>query len=88
MPETPKEIQVIDGGCYLTEKGHEIVKRGGHDAIDEDEMLLYEVLHRAPGMPVEELQNAFIAIKMEYGNDALKAIRSGHVQFEKARPEQ
>lgn len=69
-------------GYVLADKGKQIVRRGGDDSVDDDELLLIELVSRAPGLSEEDLQRCFVALRMEYGNDALAAIRSGHVKFE------
>lgn len=71
------------GEVYLTDDGARVVHRGGDDAVNGEEMVLLEIVHRAPGMTRDDLQSCFIAIMQQYGADALKAIRSGHVKFEK-----
>lgn len=72
-------------GHILSDKGERIVRRGGADGQSDDDMLLLEIAARAPGLSSEELERCFVAIRMEYGDDALDAIRTGHVKFE-ARP--
>lgn len=67
---------------YLTENALPILRRGGSDATSDDQMVLLEILKRAPGMDAEGLKTCFIGLRMEYGDDALRAVRSGHVQFE------
>lgn len=73
----------------LNHAGQKIVKRGGDkrfDRLDEQEaddaMLIMEIIARAPNMEPGDYQDAFVALRMEYGTDALDAIRTGHVQFE------
>lgn len=87
MSAAPKEIIERDGLLYLSADGERIVKRGGADGLDDDEMLLYEILHRAPGMKPQDLHDCFVSLGVEYGADALHAIRSGHVRFEKRKPQ-
>lgn len=74
-------------GTSLNEKGELIVKRGGDDEQSQDDMLLLELIQRAPGMSPEDLQRCFVALLEEYGEDALHAIRSGHVKFEERAKE-
>lgn len=69
-------------GITLADKGQRIVRRGGADGQTDDDMLLLELTARAPGMSKEDLQRSFVALRMEYGADALDAIRSGFVRFE------
>lgn len=66
---------------YLTPEASNIVRRGGSDAVSDDQMLLLEIASRAPGMSQADLQKCFVACLAQYGKDALRAIRSGHVQF-------
>lgn len=66
---------------YLTENALSILRRGGSDTTSDDQMVLLEILKRAPGMDAEGLKACFIGLRMEYGDDALRAVRSGHVQF-------
>lgn len=72
-------------GINLTDFGNSMVRRGGHDDQDEDGMLILEIAKRAPGLSKDDMQACFVAIRTEYGPDALAAIRSGHVQFEPVR---
>lgn len=69
-------------GYILSDKGEHITRRGGADDQSDDDMLLLEIVKRAPALSQDDLQRCFIAIRMEYGTDALDAIRSGHVRFE------
>lgn len=75
-------------GTALNAKGHRIVERGGADGQSDDDLLLLEIVKRAPGMKPEDLKACFVAILTEYGNDALDAIRSGHVRFEERAREE
>lgn len=70
-------------GFILSDFGNKIVRKGGHDCQDDDGMLILEILKRAPGLSKDDLQTCFVALRTEYGDDALAAITSGHVQFEK-----
>lgn len=76
-----------DRRIHLTPQAQEIVAKGGDDDISDDQMLLMEIAKRAPGMLPDELQRCFIAIRMEYGEESLRAIRTGHVQFEERKPQ-
>jgi hypothetical protein len=67
----------------LTEKGQRIVKRGGADGQTDDDLLVLEILNRAPGIPAADAQAFFVALRQEFGEDALHAIRNGHVKFAK-----
>lgn len=69
-------------GIVLADRGKQIVRRGGADALSDDDMLLLELTKRAPGLSKDDLQSCFVALRMEYGADALAAIRTGHVRFE------
>ena len=78
------------GGIILNFAGERIVRRGGDKSLDkvdpqeaDDAMLSMEIMARAPNMLPEDYQDAFIALRMEYGKDALDAIRKGYVKFEK-----
>ena len=76
-------------GIVLNHIGQRIAKRGGDKSLEnidpdeaDDTMLIMEIMHRAPNMSPDDYQETFVALRMEYGTDALAAIRSGHVQFE------
>ena len=71
----------------LTEKGARIVVRGGADGQSDDDMLLLEIAARAPGMSKDDLALCFVNLRIEYGEDALRAIRTGHVQFSPRKPQ-
>lgn len=70
-------------GIILSDKGAKNFKRGGAPADTSDDMLLREIVARAPGMEAEDYQICFVRLMEEYGEDALEAIRTGHVRFEK-----
>jgi len=78
---------MTDGPKILTENGHRILSRGGADGVSDDDLLVLEILKRAPGMSQADLQTCFVEIRMEYGEDAVKAIKSGHVKFAKSKPQ-
>jgi len=69
-------------GYVLSDLGSSIVRKGGHDFQDDDGQLVLEILKRAPGLSKRDLEACFIALRTEYGKDALAAIQSGHVVFE------
>lgn len=69
-------------GYILADKGQRIVRRGGADNQSDDDMLLLELTSRAPGLDRSDLEKLFVALRMEYGPDALDAIQAGHVHFE------
>lgn len=69
-------------GYILADKGKTIVRKGGADGQSNDDLLLLEIVKRAPALSQRDLQKCFIAIRMEYGDDALAAITSGAVRFE------
>jgi hypothetical protein len=69
-------------GYVLSDRGHSIVRKGGHDDVSDDDLVILEILKRAPGLSKRDLEACFISIISEYGNDALAAITSGHVRFE------
>ena len=69
-------------GIKLDDLGQSIVRKGGHDDVSDDELLLLELVKRAPGMAMEDYKTAFVALREEYGEEALRAIQTGHVQFE------
>jgi hypothetical protein len=77
----------VDDPQRLTEKGARIISRGGADGVDEEGMIILEILKRAPGMSKADLQTCFVALRMEYGENALEAIQSGHVQIEPRKPQ-
>ena len=71
----------------LPEKGARIVARGGADGQSDDDLLLLEIAARAPGMSKDDLALCFVNLRLEYGEDALRAIRTGHVQFAPRKPQ-
>ncbi len=71
----------------LTEKAARAVQRGGDDTMTEDQMLIAEIVARAPGMSSADLEKCFVAIRVEYGEDALDAIRKGYVRFDARKPQ-
>lgn len=73
-------------GYILADKGKRIVRRGGADNYSDDDILLLELTAHAPGLSKEDLQQCFVALRMEYGVDALPALRSGAVKFEERPP--
>lgn len=73
-------------GYILADGGQTIVRKGGADGQSDDDLLLLELIARAPGLSQEDLQRCFVAVRMEYGADALAAIRSGYVRFEEGPP--
>ncbi len=80
-------------GIILNADGKRIVRRGGDKSLEnlpameaDDRMLFLELVDRAPNMSPEDYCQAMIALRMEYGMDALKAVQSGHVQFELVAP--
>jgi hypothetical protein len=66
----------------LTRKGADILRRGGHDDLSDDDMLVLELAQRMPGESVAGLMQIFIALHEQYGEDALHALKSGHVKIE------
>jgi hypothetical protein len=74
-------------GYVLADKGKTIVRKGGADGQSDDDLLLLEIVKRAPALSKEDLQSCFVAIRMEYGTDALDAIRSNHIHFEERKPQ-
>lgn len=72
-------------GYKLTPFGAGIVRRGGHDDQSDDDMLVIELIAAAPGMSRDDLQACFVAMRLEYGEDARRALATGHVQFEEVR---
>jgi hypothetical protein len=69
-------------GVKLTDKGADILRRGGHDDQDDDGMLILELAKRMPGESPDGLQQIFVALRVQYGEDALHALKSGHVKME------
>lgn len=69
-------------GYILADKGQRIVRRGGEDGLCDSDLLLLELVARAPGLSKADLQKLFVALRMEYGPDALDAIQTGCVKFE------
>lgn len=74
-------------GYVLSDKGKTITRKGGANGQSDDDLLILEIVKRAPALSKEDLRQCFIAIRMEYGADALGAIRTGHIHFEE-RPSQ
>lgn len=72
-----------DGGMVLSEAGKKIVDAGGADGISDDTMVMLEVISRAPGMNEKDLALCCVNLRMEYGEEALRAIKTGHVKFAK-----
>lgn len=72
-------------GLKLTPFGEKIVRRGGHDDASDDDMLFLELTKRAPGLSPEDHKQCWIALRMEYGEDALAALQQGYVEFEEVR---
>ena len=70
------------GEINLNDAGRRVVDRGGQDGISDETMLLLEIIKRAPGMTQGDLRHCFITAMEQYGKDALKAIRSGHIKFQ------
>lgn len=66
----------------LTPFGKRVVQRGGADGYADDDLLLLELIAKAPGLDRSDLERCFVALRMEYGEEALRAIKSGHVAFE------
>ena len=69
-------------GVSINKNGHALLKHGGADHVSDDDLLVLEIAKRAPGMPPADLKTCFIKLRQEFGEDALRAIRTGHVQFE------
>lgn len=69
-------------GYILADKGKNIIRKGGADGQSDDDMLLLELVRRAPALSKEDLERCFIALRMEYGSDALTALSTGYVRFE------
>lgn len=72
----------------LNHAGRKIFNRGGDKRFDnvdpveaDDSLLIFEIMGRAPNMDPADYEEVFIALRLEYGEDALDAVRSGHVQF-------
>jgi hypothetical protein len=66
----------------LNRFGQDILSHGGHDDVSDDDLLLMELIQRAPGMSRDDYQRCFVALREEFGEDALRAIQTGHVKFE------
>lgn len=71
----------------LSEKGRQIVARGGADNQSDDDMLLLEIAAKMPGMAQADLAKVFVNLRLEYGEDARRALRDGHVQIEERKPQ-
>ena len=72
-----KEIHNIRLGV----RGEAILRKGGHDDASDDDMLIMEIAKRAPGLSKDDLEEIFVNARLEYGEDALRAVQSGHMQF-------
>lgn len=84
MPRPPALFQANEAGeIYLTDEGRRVLNRKGDDSVSDDTMVMLELIDRAPGMNEGDLRLCFVSVVEQYGNDALKAIRSGHVQFQR-----
>lgn len=84
MPRLPITISPVHG-VTLSEFGKSIVRKGGHDDQDDDGMLILELAQRLPGLSVGDLQKVFVAMRVQYGEEALQALREGYVVIEEAR---
>lgn len=80
-------------GLLLDAFGQLIVKRGGDKSLEkldpveaDDTLLIMELMARAPNMSPEAYQHAFVALREEYGEHALQAVREGAVKFELVKP--
>lgn len=76
-------------GIRLSFTGQRIIRRGGDKELErldpteaDDTLLILEITKRAPGMCQEDHRDIFLALRMEYGEDALAAIQQGAVRFE------
>lgn len=76
--ETPKT---------LTDKGAQIVRRGGADGQSDDDILILEILDKMPGISANDCKSFFVALRLEFGEDARYALKNGHVSFEKRKPQ-
>lgn len=63
----------------LTERGLSIVRKGGHDDASDDDLLVLELVKRMPGESMVGLMRVFVALREQYGEDALRALQTGHV---------
>lgn len=80
-------------GLLLDANGQLIVKRGGDKSLEkldsveaDDTLLIMELMARAPNMAPEAYQHAFVALREQYGEHALQAVREGAVKFELVKP--
>ena len=71
----------------LSEKGRRIVARGGADDQTDDDMLLLEIAAKMPGMCQADLAKVFVNLRLEYGEDARRALANGHVRIELRKPQ-
>lgn len=71
----------------LTEKGSAILRRGGSDDASDDDLLVLEIIARAPGINADDCRAFFVALRLEFGEDALHALKNGHATFEKRKPQ-
>lgn len=76
--ETPK---------VLSDKGRAILARGGADGMTDDDLLLLEIAAKMPGMPQADLARVFVSLRLEYGEDARRALADGAVQIEPRKPQ-
>ena len=66
----------------LDKRGEEILRKGGHDDASDDDMVIMEIVKRAPGMNADELQRKFVELRLLFGDELLRAIQRGDVYFE------
>lgn len=77
VDETPK---------VLSEKGRTILARGGADGQTDDDMLVLEIAAKMPGMAQADLAKVFVNLRLEYGEEARRALADGHMQIEPRKP--
>lgn len=71
----------------LSEKGRQILARGGADNQSDDDMLVLEIAAKMPGMSQADLAKVFVNLRLEYGEEARRALADGHVQIEARKPQ-
>lgn len=72
---------------HLNDAGRRLVARGGDAQVnpdnpeDDDAMVIMELMSRAPGCTEAQYVDLFVNLRLEYGKNALDALRKGYVEF-------
>lgn len=77
--------KILTTPLEISDGGRNVLRRGGADNVSDDDLLVLEIISRAPGISPLEIQTFFLTLRNEFGEDALRAIRSGHAVFERRK---